>query len=138
MSLPVIAALRGSVVSASIEPRVSDSSEERPLQSVSFAVHVARGIIRDQKVRRRTMLGLLIAALVLLFCGSTFLGPVLNIREHPGWFLFFWLGCGWLTLSAMLLAIFDLLRVKLETRREQRRLSEEVQPHSRISNDPNQ
>ncbi len=79
------------------------------------------------------MLALLVAALLLLFCGSTFLAPILNIREHPGWFLFFWLACGWLTLSAMLLAIFDLLRVRLEERSEKQQLRKRMETESRGS-----
>lgn len=73
---------------------------------------------------------LVLAALVLLFVGSTVLQTVLNPHEHPGWFIFFWAICGWLTVTAMLLAIFDLLLVRLESRRVQRSLREVIAPPS--------
>ena len=63
---------------------------------------------------------LLLAALALLFSGTTFLKTTLNPREHPIWFILFWIVCGWLTVTALLLAVFDLLIVKLELRRAQR------------------
>ncbi len=71
-----------------------------------------------------------LAALVLLFIGSTVLQRMLNPHEHPGWFIFFWVVCGWLTVTAMLLAIFDLLMVRLESRRAQRSLHQVPPPPS--------
>jgi hypothetical protein len=68
------------------------------------------------------MFVLLMIALMLLFSGSTFLQSALDPHQHPGWFILFWLTCAWLTLTAMLLAIFDLLVVRLETRKAQRDL----------------
>jgi protein-S-isoprenylcysteine O-methyltransferase Ste14 len=100
----------------------NNSPEEKPLRTVSFIVHATRGVIRDHNTRRKTMLMLLVAALVLLFSGSTFFQAALNPRVHPGWFLLFWLTCAWLTLTAMLLAVFDLLIVKFEVRKAQRLL----------------
>lgn len=81
-------------------------------------------------MRRKTMFVLLVVAMVLLFAGSTILQRVLNPQEHPVWFLLFWGTCGWLTLTAMLLAIFDLLIVRLQARRAQRNLREKSNPHS--------
>ena len=74
------------------------------------------------------MFVLLIVALVLLFSGSTILQSLLNPHEHPGWFIFYWLVCAWITLTAMLLAVFDLMMVRLEARRAQRKLGEQFQP----------
>ena len=68
------------------------------------------------------MFVLLAAALILLLSGSTFLKSALDQRTHPAWFILFWLICAWLTLSAMLLAIFDLLVVRLDARKAQREL----------------
>ncbi|PYK09700.1 MAG: hypothetical protein DME61_05820 [Verrucomicrobia bacterium] len=85
---------------------------------------MTRGIIRDRNTRRKTMLVLIMVALILLLSGSTFLQSALNPHEHPGWFILFWLICAWLTLTAMLLAIFDLLVVRLEARKSQRELRE--------------
>jgi hypothetical protein len=83
-------------------------------------------VIRDQKTRRMAMVILLAAALVLLVAGLTILTPLLNPHEHPWRVIIFWLVCIWLTFTAMLLAIFDLLAVRLEARRAERRLREEI------------
>ena len=70
------------------------------------------------------MFTVLLIALVLLFCGSTVLASMLNPQEHPVRFILFWFICAWLTLTAILLAIFDLLMVRLEARKAQRGLQE--------------
>jgi len=97
---------------------------EKQLSILSFAAHATRGLVRDQNARRKTMFTLLVIALVLLFAGSTFLRSLLNPHQHPFWFILFWFVCGWLTLTAMLLAAFDLLRVRLEARKAERILQE--------------
>ncbi len=90
---------------------------EKKLAIGSFALHSARGLIRDQKMRRNTMFVLLVVALLLLFCGSTFLQSILNPHQHPGWFMLFWFVCIWLTSTAFLLAIFDILVVRAQVRK---------------------
>jgi hypothetical protein len=103
------------------------NSEEKRLRAISFIVHATRGAIRDQKARRRIMLALLVVALALLLAGSTILRAPLNPREHPLGFLLFWIVCGWLTFTALLLALLDMLMLKLESRRAQRGLQEKLQ-----------
>ena len=102
----------------------NNSSNDKPVRPISFVVHATRGVIRDRQMRRKTMFILLIAALVLLLCGSTFLQSILNPHERPGWFIFFWAVCTWLALTAMLLAVFDLLMLRVEARKAQRTLHE--------------
>jgi drug/metabolite transporter (DMT)-like permease len=94
----------------------------------SFATHAARGLIRDQNTRRWTMFVTLLVAMLMLFAGSTFLEPLLRPHEHPGWFIFFWLACAWLTLTALLLALFDLLMVRAQSRAAKRQLRETLEP----------
>ncbi len=96
------------------------------MEATSFVVHAARGIIRGQKARRKVMLFLLALALLLLILGATLLAPVLNPHEHLIGALVFWLACIWLTLTALLLAIFDLLIVRSEARRAERALREKL------------
>ena len=103
-----------------------DEPPEKTLRSVSFAVHATRGVIRDQTARRKTMFVLLVVALVLLFAGSTLLRSILNPRAHPVWFIFYWLVCGLLTVTAMLLALFDLLVVRAQARKAERLLRPEL------------
>jgi len=105
---------------------VSDPAEQKPLRTASFVVHATRGVIRDQTTRRKMMFFILVVALVLLFAGSTLLHSILNPREHPGWFIFYWFVCGWLTITAMLLALLDLLVVRAQARKAQRLLRGEL------------
>jgi hypothetical protein len=100
--------------------------EEKQLQATSFVVHATRGVIRDQKTRRKAIAVLLALAVLLLILGATVLGPLLNPREHLLGALIFWLACIWLTLTALLLAIFDLLAVRLEAKRVERALREQL------------
>ena len=79
-----------------------------------FVVHATRGIIRDQNTRRWTMFGTLLVALLFLFAGSTLLQSILH--AHPVWFVVFWFFVAWLTLTAILLALFDLLIVRAQAR----------------------
>jgi hypothetical protein len=97
-----------------------DEPPKKNLAITSFALHSARGLIRDQRMRRHTMFVLLIVALALLFCGSTFLRSVFNPHEHPGWFMLFWFVCIWLTFTAFLLAIFDMLIVRAQARKAEK------------------
>lgn len=106
--------------------------EEKPLKAVSFIVHATRGLVRDQKTRRWAMFVVLLAAMCLVFAGSTFLQAPLNPRAHPFGFILFWIICGWLTLTAFLLALFDFLMVRLESRRARRRLQEDLKPNSPV------
>jgi len=71
-------------------------------------------LLRDQNTRRKTMFIVVVAALLLLFAGSTFLAPLLDAHLRPGWFIFYWLVCAWVTVTAALLAVFDLLIVRAE------------------------
>ncbi len=81
-----------------------------------FSAHAARGLIREQRSRRTIMFVVLALALALVFAGSTFLQATVNPQEHLIWFTLFWFGCAWLTLLALLLALYDLLMVRAETR----------------------
>jgi len=88
-----------------------------------FIIPITKGLIRDQSTRRSAMFGVMLGALVMLFLGATFLDGWL--REHPVLFILYWLTCAWATLTALLLALYDLLMVRAAARREQRRLLEE-------------
>jgi protein-S-isoprenylcysteine O-methyltransferase Ste14 len=99
---------------------------EKKLRFASFAFHAARGLVRDQNARRKTMFIVTIAALLLLFAGSTFLAPLLDPHLRPGWFIFYWIVCAWVTLTAALLAVFDLLLVRAQGRAEKRSLAQKI------------
>jgi hypothetical protein len=104
----------------------SMADEPARLRIVSFAIHSARGVIRDQATRRWVMFITLVIAMLMLFSGTTFLQPLLSVREHPGWFVLFWVACAWLTLTALLLALFDLLMLRAQDRAARKILGEKL------------
>src|SRR5947208_3011545 len=91
---------------------------------VKFVFQISKGIIRDMSVRRMTMFVVVIAALVMLFAGATFLNEILV--EHHGVFIGYWLACALLTLLAMLLALYDLIALRLAALRERKRLKSDI------------
>jgi len=101
--------------------------DEKRLRTTSIVVHATRGVVRDQNTRRKAMLSLLALALLWLISGFTFLQPALNPQEHPWRVILFWIVCIWLTFTAMLLALFDLLVLRLEARRAERALREKLE-----------
>lgn len=58
------------------------------------------------------------AALVLLFCGATFLEYLLE--RHPGWFVAYWSVCFSLTLLSILLACYDMASSRRRRDHEER------------------
>lgn len=110
----------------SSSPNDEPPPKQRNLRIASFATHATRGLLRDKTVRRKVMFWIVIAAVVMLFFGATFLAPVLDPQLRPAWFIVYWLACAWITLTAVLLAIFDLLVVRMQERDERRRLQEKV------------
>ncbi len=100
--------------------------EEKKLRIPSFAAHAARGLVRDQTMRRKAMFWTVIVAVVMLFLGATFLASWLDPKVRPAWFIFYWAACGWVTVTVVLLAIFDLLLVRVQARTEKRRLAEQA------------
>ena len=86
-------------------------------------VPITKGIIREQTTRRSAIFFVMLAALVMLFLGATFLDGWL--RDHPVLFILYWLACAWATMTGLLLALYDMLMVRVAVRREQRRLATE-------------
>src|SRR6266568_8488516 len=113
---------------------MENSPEEKRLQTTSFVVHATRGVIRDQNTRRKAMLFLLVLALLLLISGFTFLQSALNPQEHPWRVILFWIVCIWLTFTALLLALFDLLVLRLQARRAEHALREKLEATRSTSN----
>jgi undecaprenyl pyrophosphate phosphatase UppP len=83
-------------------------------------VAITKGIIRDQHMRRQAMFVIVLAALLILFVGATFLNAWLI--ERPWIFLFYWGVCAWFTIGAVLLALLDLLLVRVQARDARERL----------------
>jgi hypothetical protein len=91
---------------------------------VKLIIQTIQGIIRNQPARRKVMFVVLIAAMLMLFAGMTFAGGWLT--DNLMVFLAFWAACAWLALSAILLAIYDLLALRSLARQERRRLKNEI------------
>lgn len=79
---------------------------------------ISRAMASDQSVRRRCMFSLLTAALVMVFLGSIVLWEF--FVDHPMIFAIYWLACGWLVVTAVLLAIVDILQIVRSSRAERR------------------
>src|SRR5256885_16194822 len=100
--------------------------DEKRLRTTSFVVHATRGVIRDQTTRRKAMLFLLMLALLLLIAGFTFLQPALNPREHPWRVIFFLIIFILLTFTALFLALFDFLILRLQGLRAERGVRDKI------------
>ncbi len=62
------------------------------------------------------MTALIGLALLMIILGSTLLAPAISPREHSVGFVVYWAICGWITLTVILLALFDILVVKRDAR----------------------
>ena len=94
------------------------------MNNPKFIIQVSKGLIRDQRARRTLMFYSVLISLVLLFAGSTFLWSLL--RDHPFVFLIYWAGCAWITLLAVLLALYDMAKVRADVNRERRKIEREL------------
>ena len=81
-----------------------------------FVIHATRGLLRDERMRRRTMTLSLLAAVVMLLAGLTVLRAWLDPHAHPWRFVLFWFLCAWDTLLVLLLALLDLLLIRAKAR----------------------
>lgn len=81
-----------------------------------------RGLILNQQLRRVTMFWTVLAAMLMAFTGWEVFSDWLEPHRHFYRFAVFWLLCGWLTILAALLAVYDLLMVRLTARAAQRAL----------------
>jgi hypothetical protein len=93
---------------------------------VPFTIHATRGLLRDQRSRRKAMAVSVIIALVLLIAGLTIFRPWLDPHEHPWRFILYWLACAWETVLVLLLALFDLLLVRAQARAAEKAFREQV------------
>ena len=93
---------------------------------VPFSIHATRGLLRDQRARRKIMAVSLVIAALLLVAGLTLLRPWLDPHEHPGRFILYWLACAWQTVLLLLLALLDLLLVRTQARAARKALQEQI------------
>ena len=99
-------------------PRIADDGAV--VNNVRFIIQASKGFIRDHRMRRTLMFYNALVVLVMSFLGATFFWPWL--REHTLFFLGYWAACAWFTILAACLAIYDLIRVRLEAREVERQI----------------
>jgi len=100
---------------------------EKRLEMAPFTVQVTRGLLREPKMRRIMMAVSIALAAVLLVIGLAGLRSWLEPHEHPWRFILFWLSCGWITVTALLLALLDMLLVRAAAKRSRKALHEQAQ-----------
>ena len=105
------------------------------MNNARFVIQVCKGLIRSQQVRRTLMFYNVLVLLLLIFAGSTFLWSWLH--DHILFFLGYWGVCAWLTLLAVLLALYDMAMVRLAAKRARRELEAEyLEKHKSDPNPP--
>jgi hypothetical protein len=97
---------------------------EKKFRVMPFTIHATRGLLRDERSRRKTMAFSLVVAVVMLVAGLTVLRPWLNPQVHPWRFIFYWFACAWETLLVLLLALLDLLLIRAQARAARKAIAE--------------
>jgi hypothetical protein len=98
---------------------------KKSFRVVPFSIHATRGLLRDQRSRRKTMAISLLIAVLMLVAGLTFLRPSLDPHEHPWRFILFWFACAWETVLVLLLALLDMLLIRAQARAARKLFREE-------------
>lgn len=93
------------------------------MNNARFIIQVSKGLIRHQRARRLVMFYSVLIALVMLFAGAVSDWP--DPKDHPILFLGYWGVCAWVTLLAVLLALYDMVKVRAEAQRMRRDLARE-------------
>lgn len=95
---------------------------------------LVRPIALNQGSRRGAIFTLTMVTLVMLFLGSTAFDGYLS--THVGAFVVYWLLCAWLTLTFMVLALYDMLALVLAGRRARREGEGNLSPKQNPSTKP--
>lgn len=93
-------------------------------QQAPSAVTIGQAFLRNRKFRRNLLFGFTLLTIFLVFGGAVVLGE--KLMEHPVAFLLFWLICFSLVGFILMLAIYDLGRIRKEHRRQVRSLDREL------------
>lgn len=86
---------------------------------------LSKAVLRDTRLRRNVMLWLMAAALLMLFFGSWLLADEWA-RKHYVLYFLYWAFCMWITLAAVLLAVFDMLIIRATGRAMRRQIEEGI------------
>ena len=91
---------------------------------VPFVILISKGILRDRQMRRTALFWIVLASLTLLGAGAFLLDGWLS--EHLIAFILYWGACLWLTMTSILLALYDLLAIRNEAARKRRQIKGQV------------
>ena len=103
-------------------PPPPSTKPRRPIGPVRAVLLYTRGLIVDQHLRRVTMFYTVLIPMLMVFAGVEFLGGWMDPHQHFYRFAVYWMICGWLTILAALLAVYDILINRLQARALQRAL----------------
>ena len=81
--------------------------QKSPPSSGSMIVMIFRIILRTRRLRRNLMFGLTLAMMIFVFLGAYPMAAFLS--DRPWLFIFYWLFCGFLVITSIFLAIYDML-----------------------------
>jgi uncharacterized membrane protein len=98
-----------------------------------FIIQVTQGLVRDERTRRTTMAILILVAVAMVATGVTGLRSWLAPRGHAGRFIFYWFACAWVTLTALLLALLDMLLIRARARQARKALQDEAEKRSKAN-----
>lgn len=98
----------------------------RPIGPLRALRLYTRGIIVSQHARHVAMFYAILTSMLMAFVGYEFLWGWLEPHAHFYRFALYWLFCGWLTILAALLAVYEILVTRVRLRLEQRLLREKM------------
>lgn len=94
------------------------------MNDIRWVILISKGILHDRAMRRHVLFWIVVVALSLLGVGAFVLDEWLS--GHPFLFLIYWGACLWFTLALLLLALYDLLALRVEARRERQELKRRI------------
>ena len=86
---------------------------------------LSKSVLRDTRLRRNVMLWVMAVAMGMLFLGSWLMSDEWA-RKHVALYFAYWAACGWLTLTGLLLAVFDMLVIRAMAKAMRRRIEEDI------------
>lgn len=101
-----------------------DEDIDEKTNKVALGLATGWILIRHRPYRRNLLFITTIVTLVLVFVGAIPLGPFL--MERPLGFALFWLGCVLLVGFVLILAIYDLIRIRFDHRHRMIELDKEL------------
>lgn len=103
---------------------VVEENQDESHQNADPTTVSDRGPLRHRSFRRNLLFGTTLLTLVVVFLGAVPFGPALI--DKPFWFTVFWSGCFVLVGIVLLLAFYDLIRIRKDHRKRVRELEKDL------------